>query len=151
MEKEMQYRIIKEIEHYSNLNEQYVCILRLGGIGSQQLFDLIDNAVDVVALSNVSAYWLYADDFEFDYSIDFSKVVETFKVGIKLLTDDAPERMRMARKAAYLNELDKDEINRLLVGFHVSACMEELCKYILFKPYSKQTSRGKSGKTSLPE
>lgn len=122
MEKEKQEAINRMFWQYHDLSDQYKAILALSGMDENDIPKMC-SLLDMEAMTNVSIV-------EVRDKQSWRTAIMYGRNGMEYLKADRSERLRMGRKAAYLNELDSDEVRRAVAGFYVATCMAVLSVYL---------------------
>lgn len=125
MANEREYRIMKLSRQFLEMARQYKQILALAGLQEQDLLRLLE-VLDTEGMTDVTCRYVLETDKD-----SVRKSIRNARNGLKYLAEDKDERLRLGRKAFYLNELEADEVNRLAKGYHVALCMTLLCAFIV--------------------
>ena len=126
MKKEKKEAIDTLSKQYYDLSEQHKAILTLAGIDEDEIPTLC-SVMDVRGMTDVTVEGI----LEVCDRQSRNRIVEYGWNGKRYLEAERQERLRMGRKAAYLNELDSDEVRKAVAGFYVATCMTLLVIYMV--------------------
>lgn len=126
MKKEKKEAIEMLSKKYLEMSDQYKRILTWAGIEEEQIPKLC-SVMNVMELTGVTLDGI----LEVNDRKSHHRILVYGWRGKKYLEDDIYERVRMGKKAVYLNELDSDEVKRAVAGFYVATCMSLLVIYMV--------------------
>ena len=123
--KERKEKINQAMEFYSSKASFYEKVLNLGGVEFEEIVTLI-KVLDLQGKTGVDISGLLSSTKE-----DYNKYRSMGIKAMEYIENDKKSRRLLFEKALYMNELESEEITKLIVGYYLSLCAYSLCVFVL--------------------
>jgi hypothetical protein len=125
LSKESKKRIKQAMESYNSKSNMYEMALRLGGVEHEEIVTLI-KVLGLESKTGVDIKGLLSSTKE-----DYNKYRSMGIKAMEYIENDKKSRRLLFEKALYMNELESEEITKLIVGYYLSLCAYSLCVFVL--------------------
>ena len=123
--KERKEKINQAMEFYSSKASFYEKVLNLGGVEFEEIVTLI-KVLDLQGKTGVDISGLLSSTKE-----DYNKYRSMGIKAMEYIENDKKSKRLLFEKALYMNELESEEITKLIVGYYLSLCAYSLCVFVL--------------------
>jgi hypothetical protein len=118
--------ILKNVMNdYKLKMNMYEKALEFGGVKFEEIVTLI-KVLDLQTKTGVDIAGLLSSTKE-----DYNKYRSMGIKAMEYIENDKKSRRLLFEKALYMNELESEEITKLIVGYYLSLCAYSLCVFVL--------------------